>query len=81
MLKMEKKMNKYRIEFVEGFNFFDVFTDELQLKEELRNFYLKHKDSDDYTNFKVFLNNEDISETQLIQDIAEEILEEILENE
>jgi len=67
---------KYKIVFDNGKPYEVIVNNEEELKTELRKFYLENKDNDDYFNAVVYNNkDEDISESQFIEEIIGEIRE------
>ena len=71
------EQEKYKIIFDNGKPFEEVVYNEIDLKNKLREFYLLNKDSDNYFN-AIVLNekDEDISESQFIEEIIGDILNE-----
>ena len=71
------EQEKYKIIFDNGKPFEEIVFNEIDLKNKLREFYLLNKDSDNYFN-AIVLNekDEDISESQFIEEIIGDILNE-----
>lgn len=70
-------IEQYKIIFDNGKPFEEIVYNEIDLKNKLREFYLLNKDSDNYFN-AIVLNekDEDISESQFIEEIIGDILNE-----
>lgn len=66
----------YQVIFDNGKPFENWFNTDESLKEALRDFYLLNKDSNNFYDVAVYRDGEDISESQHIQEIIAEILEE-----
>jgi hypothetical protein len=68
---------RYNIIFDDGKPYEVSVKGEIELKKELQKFYLKNKDNDGYYDASVFNEkNEDISESQFVEEIIGDILEE-----
>jgi hypothetical protein len=74
---METQTEQYKIIFDNGKPFEEIVYNEIDLKNKLREFYLLNKDNDNYFN-AIVLNekDEDISESQFIEEIIGDILNE-----
>jgi len=75
IIKNKQDNNIYEVIFDNGKPYTEHFKGEIELIKGLKEFYLDNRDNDDYFNFEVFLNKINISESQFIQEIIREILE------
>lgn len=71
------KKNKYKIVFDNGKPYEETANNNEELKSKLKDFYESNKDSDDYFNSWVYNENgENISDSQFIAEIIDDILNE-----
>ena len=69
---------KYKIIFNVGKPYEVIVNSEDELKQKLKDFYETYKDNDEYTYYEVNVfneNDDDITESQFIEEIVGEILE------
>lgn len=71
-----EKKQSYQVIFDDGKPFEKWYNTDESLKKALRDFYLLNKDSNNFYDVAVYRDGEDISESQHIQEIIAEILEE-----
>jgi hypothetical protein len=69
-------MVKYKVVFDDGKPYERTFSSESALKKAIKDFYLKHKDSDDYYDSHVYNSKgDDITESQFITEMVGQIME------